>query len=307
MENNKNFRNIDWDKLKLFYFVAKAGSFTIASQKLNLCQPTLSRSILMLEERLDIKLFNRHPRGIVLTKEGEILYRCAGKVLTEIENASSLLHEERSMLQGPLRVTATHSLINHYLTPLVPNFIKNYPNINLYFVGNDHLPNFDFQEADVALYGFQENRPDLIQELIMVNHIGLYASSQYLQQHGNPKTIEELDDHKLIAFGTHNPSFQAMNWHLSVGTEKGITRKPFMTFTSPQARLEMAAQGLGITAASVGHPALKKMDLIHILTDIPSPPIETYFIHLESLRNSHRIQVLKDYIKNEFSKRYQKV
>ena len=75
--------NIDWDKYKTFYYVAKAGSFTAAGEILNLSQSALSRSIQTLEYQVGMKLLERIPRGVILTKQGEGLFKAAEKALEE--------------------------------------------------------------------------------------------------------------------------------------------------------------------------------------------------------------------------------
>ena len=76
--------NVDWDKLRTFYFIAKAGGFTQAMPYLNLAQSTLSRTIQNLEAELDFPVFIRHRNGILLTKEGEILFKAANPAILSI-------------------------------------------------------------------------------------------------------------------------------------------------------------------------------------------------------------------------------
>ena len=86
--------NIDWDKFKLFYYVAKAGSFTAAAETLNISQSALSRSIQLLEHQLKVKLFERVPRGLVLTKRGENLLSATERAFEEFLRAEMLMLEE---------------------------------------------------------------------------------------------------------------------------------------------------------------------------------------------------------------------
>jgi DNA-binding transcriptional LysR family regulator len=94
--------NTDWDKFKLFYYVAKAGSFTAAATVLNITQPAISRSIQLLEHQLKIKLFERLPRGLVLTKQGESLLQATERAFEAFSRAEILMLEETDEPQGSL-------------------------------------------------------------------------------------------------------------------------------------------------------------------------------------------------------------
>jgi len=295
---------MDWDKLKTFYLVVKAGSLTLAAEKLNISQPALSRNVLMFEYRLGVKLFNRHARGILLTNEGEILFKCVEKIFIEIENTVSLIQEEKKEPRGTLRVSSSHGMTNFYLLSLIPGFLELYPDINLYIHVDDSLPDFNFKEADVALRPYQASREDLIQDLLITNHVALYASPAYLERFGVPLKPEDLDHHRLIGLGNHSHPFTGMEGHLSVGCKKGERRIPYMTISSPNGRLYMAEKGFGITSGSKEHPRLEDMNLVQVLADIPAPVIETYFIYSEQLRNSARVAAFRDYLKKECSEKY---
>jgi DNA-binding transcriptional LysR family regulator len=114
--------NLDLDKLKTFYYVAKAKKFTTASEILNISQPALSRSIQLLEDRLGIKLFYRHARGLTLTTQGELMVPIIGKFLNEIEAVTEKLYEEEKEPKGLFKVVASEGLINFYILPYIPGF-----------------------------------------------------------------------------------------------------------------------------------------------------------------------------------------
>ncbi len=93
-----------WDKLKSFYHVARAGSFTNAALTLNISQSALSRQISELEKRLGFKLFERHARGLVLTQLGETLFETARNIFVEIQSVENLIRDGHKEPQGTLKV-----------------------------------------------------------------------------------------------------------------------------------------------------------------------------------------------------------
>ena len=91
---------MDWDKLKIFYAVAEAGSFTSATVILNISQSAISRQIQSLEEDLKVKLFERHARGLTLTQNGEYLFKTAHEVISKLKDVESTFRDEKDKLKN---------------------------------------------------------------------------------------------------------------------------------------------------------------------------------------------------------------
>ena len=115
---------MDWDKLRVFHAVAEAGSFTHAGETLNLSQSAVSRQISALEESLNVPLFHRHARGLILTEQGELLNRTARDVFTKLAMTEAQLSESRERPRGPLKVTTTVAFGSLWLTPRIREFAK---------------------------------------------------------------------------------------------------------------------------------------------------------------------------------------
>ena len=122
---------MDWDKLKIFHTVAEAGSFTKASTILNLSQSAISRQIQSLEKDLKIHLFERHARGLVLTNNGEYLFKTAHEVISKLKDVESTLGDEKDKLSGKLTVTTVVSFGTTWLTPRIKEFMDLHPGMEL--------------------------------------------------------------------------------------------------------------------------------------------------------------------------------
>src|ERR1700740_2692529 len=96
---------MDWDKLRIFHAAAEAGSFHHAGETLSISQSAVSRHIGALERELSVPLFHRHARGLVLTEQGELLYRTAHEVFMKLESARAKLSDSREPLYGDLKIT----------------------------------------------------------------------------------------------------------------------------------------------------------------------------------------------------------
>ncbi|MFM2422954.1 MAG: hypothetical protein RL291_1484, partial [Pseudomonadota bacterium] len=101
---------MDWDKLRIFHAAADAGSFTHAGDQLRMSQSAVSRQVAALEKDLGVALFHRHARGLVLTEQGELLFRTASEILNKLSTAETLLTDATTKPAGDLRVTAPTGL-----------------------------------------------------------------------------------------------------------------------------------------------------------------------------------------------------
>src|SRR5262249_32280801 len=96
---------MDWDKLKVFHAAAEAGGLAHAGEQLGLSQSAVSRQVSALEKELAVALFHRHARGLILTEQGELLYRTAHDVFMKLEAARTKLTDSRERPNGDLKVT----------------------------------------------------------------------------------------------------------------------------------------------------------------------------------------------------------
>ena len=126
---------LDWDKLRVFHAAAEAGSFTHAAETLHLSQSAISRQVSALEHDVGVALFHRHARGLVLTEQGEMLFRTAHDVLMKLETIKSRLTETKDRPSGVLRVTTTVGLGAGWLTERVENNSKCQLHKKIHFTG----------------------------------------------------------------------------------------------------------------------------------------------------------------------------
>ena len=110
---------MDWDKLRIFHAVAEAGSFTHAGESLNLSQSAVSRQVSSLEQSLNLTLFHRHARGLILTEQGEELYKTAHEIYHQVIMTEAKLSDSKDRPQGPLTVTTTIGFGSVWLLSLI--------------------------------------------------------------------------------------------------------------------------------------------------------------------------------------------
>src|SRR2546421_5688721 len=211
--------DMDWDKLKVFHAAAEAGSFTHAGEQLGLSQSAVSRQVSALEQDLSVPLFHRHARGLILTEQGELLYRTAHDVLMKLEAAGTKLTDSREKPNGELRVNTTPGLGVHWLTPRLGEFLDLYPDIRMTLITSEQELDLAMREADVAIRLRLPVQPDLIQRKLFSMHFHAYASPEYLKRFGTPRTPEELDKHRLLVLGggAVPPHLMTATWLIEAG------------------------------------------------------------------------------------------
>src|SRR5215470_3696444 len=221
---------MDWDKLRVFHAVAEAGSFTHAGESLNLSQSAVSRQISALEESLSVPLFHRHARGLILTEQGDLLYRTAREVFAKLAMTEAMLTESKDRPKGPLKVTTTVAFGAAWLTPRIREFTDLYPEIQVSLVVDDAELDLSMREADVAIRMAPPRQPDLIQRHLVSVQVHIYAAPDYIKKHGLPQRPEDLDNHRLIVYGEDaRPPVPGVNWLIEVGAKSGQDRRPILT------------------------------------------------------------------------------
>ena len=287
---------MDWDKLRVFHAVAEAGSFTHAGEALNLSQSAVSRQISALEESLSVPLFHRHARGLILTEQGDLLYRTAREVFGKLAMTEAMLSESKDRPRGPLKVTTTVSFGSAWLTPRIREFLDLYPEIQVSIVVDDSELDLSMREADVAIRMSAPRQPDLVQRHLMTVRYYIYASADYLKRHGTPKKAEDLDRHRIIVYGEDaRPPVRNINWLMEAGLKPGQERRPFLSVNNVYAILRAAQSGLGI-AALPDFMGPETEGLTRILPELSGPEGEAYFVYPEELRSSKRIAVFRDFL-----------
>jgi len=287
---------MDWDKLRVFHAVAEAGSFTHAGESLNLSQSAVSRQISALEESLSVPLFHRHARGLILTEQGELLFRTAREVFAKLAMAEGLISESKDRPKGPLKITTTVAFGSIWLTPRIREFLDLYPEIQVSLVVDDSELDLSMREADVAIRMSPPRQPDLIQRHLVSVQVHIYASNDYVQKHGTPKRPEDLEEHRIIVYGEDaRPPVPGVNWLLEVGNKPGHDRRPILTVNNTYGMLRAIMSGLGV-AALPDFVASEQTGLVRLLPEVSGPPNEAYFVYPEELRTSKRISVFRDFL-----------
>ncbi|WP_417769554.1 LysR family transcriptional regulator [Stappia sp.] len=287
---------MDWDKLRIFHAAAQAGSFTHAGDTLNMSQSAVSRQVSALEHDLKVPLFHRHARGLLLTEQGEVLYRTAREVFMKLEAAQARLTDSREKPSGVLRITTTVGLGSTWLTQRLNEFVDLYPEMELRLIFDDDELDLGMREADVAIRLRQPTQPDLIQRKLFTVHFHLYAAPSYIQRFGAPKSMNDLDGHRIITFGEQAPPYlRDMNWLETAGLPLGESRRCVLRINNVVAIKRAVQRGIGI-AILPDYINEDGSGLVQLLPEAEVPNFDTYFVYPSELKNTARIAVFRDFL-----------
>jgi DNA-binding transcriptional LysR family regulator len=285
---------MDWDKLRIFHAVADAGSFTHAGTELSLSQSAVSRQISALEEDLHVPLFHRHARGLILTEQGEVLYRTAHEVFTKLAAAKTRLMDSKEKPTGDIKITTTVGLGSVWLTPRIKEFMELYPDIRVQMILEDEELDLSMREADVAIRLRRPTQADLIQRKLFTVHHHVFASIEYVKNHGIPKSIEDLDKHRVMIF--QGASYlQDLSMLRTTGRADGDPRPAALTVNSAYGLRRAVQAGAGI-AILADYLVAPDMNLVRIDLPIETPMYDTYFVYPEELKETKRVTVFRDFI-----------
>ena len=294
---------MDWDKLRVFHAAAEAGSFTHAGERLNLSQSAVSRQISNLEQSLNIALFHRHARGLILTEQGEVLFGTVRDIFSKLATTEALISEGRERPKGNLRITSTVAFGSTWLASRIGRFIEVYPEVNVTLFINDFELDLSMRQADVAVRLTPPKQPDLIQRHLKTIRFHLYASPRYVETNGIPKSIQDLSDHRIVIYGesVSLPYIEA-NWLLSLlsGSDK-MKQQKIVRVNNVYGIFRAVQGGVGI-AALPDYLAAEDPNLLRILPEIDGPAVPAFFVYPEELKRSKRIAVLRDFLIQEVAK-----
>jgi DNA-binding transcriptional LysR family regulator len=287
---------MDWDKLRIFHSVADAGSFTHAANLLNLSQSAISRQISALEGELNVPLFSRHARGLILTEQGETLYRTVHDVLLKLDAVKNKLTESTERPEGKLKLTTTVGLGSAWLASRVHEFLELYPDVHLEInLVNEEL-DLATRQADCAIRLRQPSQSDLIQRKLFTVHFHLYASPGYLKEHGQPQSIADLDNHRILAFGDSAPQYlQDMNWLKTAGRQDSRPRTPVLEIDNLIALRKICEGGAGL-AILPDYIVDHSHKLVQLLQSADVPSFDTYFCYPQSMRGSAKLTAFRDFL-----------
>jgi DNA-binding transcriptional LysR family regulator len=266
----------DLDRFELFAAVAQGESLTQAAITLGVTKASLSKRIKALEADFKVDLFSRHKQRLVLTAQGKILLEQCLRLMRELEDTRSICQQFNDEPEGTLRVVAIEHYANRLIFPKLKLFLKRYPKLRLFLDTRERMPDFEREQIDIAVGFSVPAPPDIVRKSIATTRYVLCASPQYFSQHGKPRNLQDLKNHRYIA---HNIRPEEKTITLKPGYALSIA--PYLVLNSMASMIECARQGLGLMQLPLYFvdDYLKKGQLIEVLPKYQAIDAHVYYLY----------------------------
>jgi DNA-binding transcriptional LysR family regulator len=281
--------NFDWNQVRGFLVTVEEGSFSAASRALGLTQPTLGRQVAALEERLGVTLFERVGRSLTLTRSGlELLehVRAMGDAASRLALSAS---GQSKAIEGPVCITASDIVSMHLLPPALARIRELAPGIEVEVVASNDVRDLQRREADIAIRHARPEQPTLIARFLREMPARFYASSDYLDRIGRPKTLEDLAEATFIGFDRSGRMLERLNQAglpLTRGNIKLISENGAVAW-------ELVKHGLGV-CVMLEDLGINTPGVECVLPSFDPFPIPVWLVTHRELNTSLRIRLVFD-------------
>ncbi len=293
---------LDLNKLQTFYIVALKGGYQQASEVLGIYYTAISRQVKSLEKELGCALVKKYNRGVTLTPEGQELFSFAAKFLKEAKLVTDNLKNKSQEQKKSIKILTTQGLAAADLPRSVANFAHLYPETYIELsTASNFVSSADYTfDVYVAPINFKEE--GFVYHLLTEFNFSLYASPDYLKKYGYPKSLSDLNNHRLIGFAVgENRPFSETNQLMQLESSDKY-RIPYISVDSSIGEIILTDSGVGIASICDDHPFLKTTSLIRIFPDMEPLKIKVYYVCHEHLDSQPIFQHLLHILKEDFSK-----
>jgi LysR family transcriptional regulator for bpeEF and oprC len=293
-----------FDTMLAFTRVVELRSFTQAAVSLNLPKATVSAQVIALEKRLRVKLLNRTTRHVSVTPDGASYYERAIRLLSELEETEASVSHAAMAPKGRLRVDVTGSVGRRMIAPALADFFERYPEIELELGCTDRPVDLVHEGVDCVIRG-----GDIYDESLVARKLGefrmkTYAAPAYLEKHGRPHTLEDLERHYFINFaspktGKIRPFFYEDGEALK--SVQGLRRIAINDFDACAAA---ACAGIGLIQLSdfIADELVAAGELVPVLENHLSEKIPVWILYPPNRHLSTKVRAFAEWAAELFAK-----
>lgn len=289
--------SFDWNQARAFLVTAEEGTLSAAARALGLTQPTLGRQVAALEDELGVALFKRSGRSLALTSSGlELLehFQAMGDAAGRISLAAS---GRSQAIEGQVSITASDGMSTYWLPPILKELRSIAPGLEVEVVAVNEVRNLRRREADIAIRHVRPEQPELIAKLVRETTGHFYAATSYIETHGRPKTLDDLNDAPFVGFDQTDRMIDVLN-----GLGLSLTKRNFkLTSANGVVGWEMVKHGLGI-GLMVKELADMTPEVEQVLPELDPFPIPIWVVTHRELHTSRRIRLVFDLLADSFAR-----
>jgi DNA-binding transcriptional LysR family regulator len=288
-------RLFDWDDLRYFLALARHESTIGAGRALGVDQSTVHRRLAELERCLGCQLVHRHPAGYRLTELGQDLVAHAERVEESVRAFEQRLEDSRRDDVGVIRLTCPEPLVYRLTrSGFLDRFHSRHPGLRVAFVMSDRELDLMKGEADVALRSGDTDDRELVGRKIADSIWAVYASRRYVERHGAPRAVEDLNRHPLIGFDASMSGHRAARWFALVAPGATIVARN----DGVLGLVHSTKSGVGVAALPTALGDAEP-DLVRVLGPIPELTRAWRLLTSPELRSSARVSAFFEFVLGE--------
>lgn len=292
---------LDLNDMGVFAKVIDHQGFSAASREIGLPKSNISRRVSRLEEQLGVRLLERTPRQLHLTEIGEIYYQHCKRILQEMECAESTVQQLVEIPRGRLKVNASVASGQHLLSPLVGEYMKQYPEVQVQLYLTNRRVDLIEEGMDIGIRVGVLKDSSYLAKRLGVAHFKLYASRQYLQEHGTPEKPIDLQKHDFLAMEDIESPAQLQ---LSNGKEsQNVKIEPRACINDFGSIHSLLLQNLGIAMLPTyfcrGSGIHEKLTCV--LPEWSFPPVDFHALYPSVRGTTPKVRTFLDFLAEKFS------
>ncbi|MFM0051941.1 LysR family transcriptional regulator [Caballeronia grimmiae] len=290
--------------MKVFVRVVESGSFSKAADALHLPPASVSRTLQALEAHLGARLLNRTTRSISITEDGEAYFDRCVRVLGEVDDMEASLSHSKLSPKGNVKVSLPQVMAKSTVIPALPEFFAAYPDIGVELLLTDRQVDLVEDAVDCVV------RVGAIGDIgLVAKRIGAYtqitcASPGYIEQYGEPQTLDDLDQHLAVGY-VMNKSGRVRNWEFVVdGETRSIALKHKIAVNDADSYIASGLAGLGLIQSSsyTLDPYLRSGTLRRVLVEYPTHPRVVSVLYAANRHQPRRVRVFIDWVADLYSR-----
>lgn len=288
--------------MQVFARLAELGSFTRAADAMQIGRPQVTRAIQDLETSLGVRLFQRTTRTVRLTSEGERFYERVKDILGGVAQARAMFASPDSTLRGRLRVDIPTAFSQPGLIESLRNFSDLYPDIELALGVTDRTVDLIAEGVDCVLRIGELPSSSLVARRIGLATMVTCAAPRYLEQHGEPKTLDELRAHRGVTF-ISGQNQRPLPWHfLDAGDEQTYVSRHGITVNESNAYVECGVAAFGIVQAPgiTLDRFLADGSLVEVLRPYRPRPRPVSVLYPSRSHLAPQVHVFVDWVREQF-------
>ncbi len=288
--------------MAFFSLLVRCGSFSAAARDQGISTPAVSKRLAQLEARLGVQLLHRTTRRMGLTPEGKVYLAQARRILADIEEMEQLVSSSAGAPKGLLRVNATLGFGRSQIAPLISDFVKRYPEVQVQLQLTVNPPPLSEDAFDVCIRFGEPPDARVIARRIASNRRLICAAPAYLERHGTPQVPADLMQHNCIGIRQGDEAYGV--WRLtSAGRTETVKVRGTLSTNDGEIAVNWALAGHGILVRAQWDIAkyLRSGRLRQVLENWQTPPADVHAVYPQRLQSATRVRAFVDFMVAAFS------